>query len=182
MSPVHGKPYSATPARRAARKRWRLKQRAARSVIQSLPCVYCGGEGGTADHVRPVSRGGRNGISNLVPACETCNTYKGHLTLAELATFRPDLVLHALYVNARVRIEFVRLRMPLDQRGRFERALGLPKGTPLIEVPEQRLRPSPRRPQAQPSQPDLVAAQRGFASMSPDDWFSPTGEFDGAAA
>lgn len=182
MSPVHGKPFSATPARRAARQRWRLKYRAARHAIQSRPCVYCGGAGGTVDHVRPLHRGGRDGISNLVPACETCNTYKGHLTLAELATFRPDLVLHALYVNARVRIEFVSLRMPIDQRERFARTLGQPKGTPIIEVPEHRLRPSPRRPQAQPSQPDLASARQRFAPLSPDDWFAPTVEFDGAAA
>ena len=41
-------------------------------------CAYCGAEGVPLqiEHVRPRSRGGSNRVSNLVPACEPCNTAK----------------------------------------------------------------------------------------------------------
>lgn len=41
-------------------------------------CAYCGSEEKmTRDHVIPLSRGGTNDISNLVPACLRCNLRKG---------------------------------------------------------------------------------------------------------
>ncbi len=44
-------------------------------------CMYCGKELPdfmlTRDHVKPVSRGGRDRWSNVVTACRTCNTRKG---------------------------------------------------------------------------------------------------------
>jgi len=40
-------------------------------------CVYCGGEGGSVDHVIPYSRGGNDHIDNLVTACMRCNRAKG---------------------------------------------------------------------------------------------------------
>ncbi len=44
-------------------------------------CMYCGKECPdfmlTRDHVKPVSRGGRDRWSNVVAACRTCNTRKG---------------------------------------------------------------------------------------------------------
>jgi len=44
-------------------------------------CFYCGIElqedNGTIDHVKPVKRGGGNGITNLVPSCKCCNSSKG---------------------------------------------------------------------------------------------------------
>jgi len=37
-------------------------------------CIYCGGSGGlTMDHVVPISRGGKDGPCNVVPACSQCN-------------------------------------------------------------------------------------------------------------
>jgi len=41
----------------------------------------------TVDHVIPRRDGGSNGVPNLVTACSTCNTKRGHrrLTKAELA-------------------------------------------------------------------------------------------------
>ena len=45
-------------------------------------CLYCGKglpDGMlTRDHVRPVSRGGKNQWSNVVAACRLCNTRKGN--------------------------------------------------------------------------------------------------------
>lgn len=47
-------------------------------------CVYCGASGPlTKDHATPVTRGGSNGIANVVPACHPCNASKGNLTAAE---------------------------------------------------------------------------------------------------
>ncbi len=45
-------------------------------------CMYCGKEYPdfllTRDHVKPVSRGGRDRWSNVVTACRNCNTRKGN--------------------------------------------------------------------------------------------------------
>ena len=52
--------------------------------IYSSPCLYCGAVGGiTADHVVPISRGGRHSVGNLVPACQTCNKRKAGRLLIE---------------------------------------------------------------------------------------------------
>jgi 5-methylcytosine-specific restriction endonuclease McrA len=51
--------------------------------LRSLPCRYCGGPGGTADHVVPISRGGKHSEGNLVPACRSCNSSKAGLLLVE---------------------------------------------------------------------------------------------------
>lgn len=40
-------------------------------------CHYCRTtQALTVDHVVPVSKGGRDVVSNLVPACRTCNSQK----------------------------------------------------------------------------------------------------------
>ncbi len=40
-------------------------------------CAYCGGEGPLEiEHRVPLSRGGTNDISNIVPACRGCNARK----------------------------------------------------------------------------------------------------------
>jgi hypothetical protein len=41
-----------------------------------------------ADHVHPISRGGRNDVSNLLPACHECNADKRDLFLHEWAADR----------------------------------------------------------------------------------------------
>jgi 5-methylcytosine-specific restriction endonuclease McrA len=40
-------------------------------------CAYCGEVADTADHVIPRSRGGGDGLDNLVAACRACNASKG---------------------------------------------------------------------------------------------------------
>ncbi|CAN7362413.1 HNH endonuclease [Paenibacillus sp. LjRoot56] len=42
-------------------------------------CAYCGCTDKQIhqEHVVPISRGGSNTITNIIPACETCNTSKG---------------------------------------------------------------------------------------------------------
>lgn len=48
------------------------------------PCPYCGGELGLtphADHIYPVSKGGRSTVANMVYVCANCNLSKKDKTL-----------------------------------------------------------------------------------------------------
>lgn len=54
--------------------------------LRTLNCVYCGeidSKGNDVDHVRPLSRGGIEHESNLVSACDTCNSSKRARLLTE---------------------------------------------------------------------------------------------------
>jgi len=56
-------------------------------------CAYCGCEGPLqADHRVPLSRGGSNDITNILPACGLCNQRKGAMNETE---FRKRLRDHA---------------------------------------------------------------------------------------
>jgi len=45
-------------------------------------CAYCGDEGELAqDHVIPVTQGGGYVKENIVPACKSCNSFKGNRSL-----------------------------------------------------------------------------------------------------
>lgn len=54
------------------------------ALIDLEPCSYCGGKGGHADHIVPLSRrrlapdvaGGTNDWWNFAPACKSCNSSK----------------------------------------------------------------------------------------------------------
>jgi hypothetical protein len=52
--------------------------------IYSSPCFYCGSTNSIhADHIIPISKGGRHSIGNLLPACAKCNMSKGSRLLVE---------------------------------------------------------------------------------------------------
>lgn len=58
-------------------------------------CAYCGRSdvAMTRDHVIPVSRGGTDVISNILPACKSCNSSKSNIDLEVFLTrkgFQPD--------------------------------------------------------------------------------------------
>lgn len=58
-------------------------------VLWSGPCAYCGYDLPTqVDHVIPLSRGGTDDRSNLVPACKSCNMEKLNFTPEEYKTYR----------------------------------------------------------------------------------------------
>ncbi|KKL71154.1 hypothetical protein LCGC14_2097730, partial [marine sediment metagenome] len=52
---------------------WEVKQ-----VMFDFRCAYCGQEAKlTRDHIIPLSEGGTHDYSNIVPACQSCNSRKG---------------------------------------------------------------------------------------------------------
>jgi 5-methylcytosine-specific restriction endonuclease McrA len=59
----------------------RRRKRRALLLRDGAECAYCGRALGTGEpfsrptleHIVPLSRGGGNGLSNLVLACKTCN-------------------------------------------------------------------------------------------------------------
>lgn len=66
-------------------RRWNVEGKLyGRDVIRLTgPCVYCGADDRDSwDHVIPLSRGGANAVSNLVPCCRDCNRRKADQPLA----------------------------------------------------------------------------------------------------
>lgn len=45
-------------------------------LVKRDPCSYCGGRGGTLDHITALSRGGGHEWENLTGACRACNGSK----------------------------------------------------------------------------------------------------------
>jgi hypothetical protein len=60
-----------------------IEAAARRAYMRASKCVYCGEHATALDHVRPKSRGGTEDMSNLVPACQLCNSEKHSLLLTE---------------------------------------------------------------------------------------------------
>lgn len=52
--------------------------------LYASSCFYCGSTDRIeADHVMPLSRGGKHSMSNLIPACRGCNASKNNKTVME---------------------------------------------------------------------------------------------------
>lgn len=66
-------------------------------------CYYCGDAPNSVDHIIPRSRGGDDGIGNLVPCCFRCNQMKSNQTLQEFIA-RMELVLTTLREKSVVKI------------------------------------------------------------------------------
>lgn len=64
--------------RRPSEQRWV-------DVIRCDPCSWCGGRGGTVEHVTPRSRGGpkEHRAHNSAGACSRCNNERANVTVLE---------------------------------------------------------------------------------------------------
>ncbi len=91
-------------------------------------CVYCGGPGGTVDHIRPVAKGGAHHLANLVPACQFCNSSKKASLLSEWAAIEPVRVARGVAVSPKVAGEYAQLRQAVYER------LGRPLGVHLLRA------------------------------------------------
>jgi 5-methylcytosine-specific restriction endonuclease McrA len=76
-------------------------------------CAYCGKDDDlTLDHVIPRSQGGVDSWTNLVTACQKCNTLKGNRTPAEAGMplrvhpFRPSFIMFLRDFNGKVHEEW----------------------------------------------------------------------------
>lgn len=105
-------------SRRCARKAGKVKRRAqavgaggtytwtevVRLYLSIGGCAYCGQRVPTSDlepdHVVPLSRGGRNSITNVVPCCRDCNRSKGAYLLDEWFKLREQRGQSARALNA----------------------------------------------------------------------------------
>ena len=58
-----------------AKRKWRQSIK----EYWDYKCAYCGSEENlTLDHITPKAKGGTDRITNLVCACSSCNSDKGH--------------------------------------------------------------------------------------------------------
>jgi 5-methylcytosine-specific restriction endonuclease McrA len=58
-------------------------------MLMTDPCVYCGGPGGTIEHITPWANGGSlHDTSNMAPACKECNGKRGNIPLLLFLLFR----------------------------------------------------------------------------------------------
>lgn len=53
------------------------------AIILKDPCVYCGNQADTIDHIVPFARGGSNHWTNLAPACRSCNCKKKAVSMLQ---------------------------------------------------------------------------------------------------
>jgi 5-methylcytosine-specific restriction protein A len=76
-------------ARRLRQSSWWMRK------IQKGICHYCQSQVGrehlTMDHVVPLSRGGKSGKGNIVPACKICNNKKKYLLPIEWEEYLQSL-------------------------------------------------------------------------------------------
>lgn len=61
------------------------------SVIEKDPCVYCGAESTTKDHIQPINYGGSDKWNNMAPACRSCNSSKKDKSLLQFLLWKLDL-------------------------------------------------------------------------------------------
>jgi 5-methylcytosine-specific restriction endonuclease McrA len=74
------------PSGRSLRQDGDTHREAWMRFIRADPCSYCGGPGGTVDHIEPRSRrvrgiGGAHSWLNYAGACESCNGHKAAIPL-----------------------------------------------------------------------------------------------------
>ena len=76
---------------RVSKKSFVILPKEIKKIYSSL-CIFCGSkENIAADHIIPISKGGRTSIGNLQPLCKTCNSSKGSKLMAEWKRFKKVL-------------------------------------------------------------------------------------------
>ncbi|MQS40019.1 HNH endonuclease [Streptomyces katsurahamanus] len=81
-------------ARTAALSGWRARDRESPPGVRKAElfarwsglCCYCDRPAEHIDHVTPISKGGGDVITNVVPSCAPCNLDKGAQSLTEWAS------------------------------------------------------------------------------------------------
>lgn len=94
-------------------------------------CLYCGHTFHrpqlTRDHVKPVSKGGRDIWENVVAACFSCNSRKGNRTPQQAnmpllaVPYRPSWIEHLILSNRNIladQMAFLRTQLPKNARSR----------------------------------------------------------------
>lgn len=73
------------------RKRLSAKERKIMYEKYDGRCAYCGCKvtfrGMQIDHIVPLARGGLDELSNMTPACRSCNHYKHTMDIEEFRTY-----------------------------------------------------------------------------------------------
>lgn len=107
-------------------------------ILRKDPCTYCGGAGGTVEHITPQSAGGQDTIANMVGACGMCNVRKrSH-----------PLWLYLLMRSKYEAWERQRLAMKVSRPTEWIEAQLLSKITRKRTRPPLRIRPLHARPRA----------------------------------
>lgn len=115
----------------------RKEKRLAIYLRDGLACVWCGegvedGATLTLDHLRPHSKGGENGATNLVTSCARCNSSRGNRTVRGFARAVASYLDHGVEAGdivrhiTRVRTRNVNVNVAkelIERRGGFTAAL-----------------------------------------------------------
>lgn len=91
-------------------------------------CAYCGCcleyKDMQVDHVRPLRRGGADEVSNMLPACRSCNHYKATLDMEEfrkyLAGITDRLMRDSIPFQVATRFGIVKYEMDAPVKFYFE--------------------------------------------------------------
>lgn len=51
------------------------------AIVKADPCAYCGGPGGSADHIVPIVSGGTGDWENAAGVCYRCGSMKGEKSM-----------------------------------------------------------------------------------------------------
>lgn len=117
------------PARESVSKR--IGATAARWIWKRdrCRCAYCGvalkkGRGAHLDHLEPHAHGGQDLVVNLVLACESCNSARQDMTLAQWAAYAKAT--YGLTVRPARVLAQAATPVPAALRGRGRAWLGCP--------------------------------------------------------
>lgn len=104
--------HNSRPNRESVRKRIGKRTAAAIEARDGHKCTYCGISAKKAgapmhfDHLTPRSHGGEDKATNLVLACESCNSARGNMTLRQWRAYAEvtrGLTISPLAVRAQAR-------------------------------------------------------------------------------